>query len=237
MASFAAKLAAARANTRCKICQQSVYPADPQINLDGSLFHKSCAKCLDCKCQITLSNFAKNETSNVTTLLCKTHYFQRFSTNGGNYIGGEKYHTKGNRCAMITFQGVKINESPVTDRRPNFLSSPSPRSTSTSVSSTPINGSFSFDRVRSPSIQSDHSAGKRAGTSEILQSTIDLFNKHSPASSPRQPAKTPIATPSPTAAVAVAVATPDPVADFAAGPVASPVAGAVAVVDAGESSE
>ena len=52
---------------------------DPHINLDGSVFHKHCAKCKDCKCQITLSNFNKNVSGNVTYLLCKTHFFQRFN--------------------------------------------------------------------------------------------------------------------------------------------------------------
>lgn len=52
---------------------------DPQINLDGSIFHKHCAKCKDCNCQINLSNFNKSETPDLTFLLCKTHYFQRFN--------------------------------------------------------------------------------------------------------------------------------------------------------------
>jgi hypothetical protein len=58
---------------------------DPQINLDGSYFHKACAKCTDCGCQITLANFTKNESPEETVLLCKTHYFKRF------HEGGELY--------------------------------------------------------------------------------------------------------------------------------------------------
>ena len=165
----------------------SVYPADPQINLDGSLFHKSCAKCTDCKCQITLSNFAKNETTQSTTLLCKTHYFQRFNEGGGNYVGGEKYHTKTNRCAMFTFQGVKINESPDLNRKQNYFGA-SPASSSTQ--STPRNGSFSIERLRSPSNSSDSHK-----PSESLQSTIDRFNKPSP--SPSQSPREKNATPTP----------------------------------------
>ena len=49
-----------------------------QINLDGGLFHKPCAKCQDCQCQISLSNFCKNELGDETVLLCKTHYMKRF---------------------------------------------------------------------------------------------------------------------------------------------------------------
>ena len=74
----------------CKVCIKSVYPMDPQVNLDGTLLHKACAKCQDCNCQISLSNFTKNETKDNFTLLCKTHYFQRFRENG-NYPGAEQF--------------------------------------------------------------------------------------------------------------------------------------------------
>ena len=67
---------------KCKLCLKSVYPMDGQLNLDGTILHKSCAKCKDCNCQITLSNFAKHETPEELTLLCKTHYFKRFHEQG-----------------------------------------------------------------------------------------------------------------------------------------------------------
>ncbi len=69
---------------------------DPQINLDGSIFHKGCAKCNDCNCQISLSNFTKNENDGIITLLCKTHYFKRFHEQG-SYLGGEKFAIKNPR--------------------------------------------------------------------------------------------------------------------------------------------
>lgn len=69
---------------------------DPQINLDGTKFHKPCAKCGDCGCQITVSNFTKNESSDQTILLCKTHYFKRFHE-GGSYLGGDKFKVKADR--------------------------------------------------------------------------------------------------------------------------------------------
>jgi hypothetical protein len=69
---------------------------DPQINLDGAIFHKSCAKCADCKCQITISNFTKHESPSETILLCKTHYFKRFHE-GGSYLGGDRFHNKAAR--------------------------------------------------------------------------------------------------------------------------------------------
>lgn len=79
-------------SSKCGICIKSVYPMDPQINLDGSIYHTVCAKCEDCRCQITISNFTKSG----DTLLCKTHYFKRFNEQG-NYLGGEKFAQKSTR--------------------------------------------------------------------------------------------------------------------------------------------
>lgn len=90
---------------KCGVCTKTVYPNDQQINLDGSIFHKSCAKCEDCKCQITLSNFTKN---GAASLLCKTHYFKRFHEEG-SYVGGDKYEHKAPRDGGVqvdmTFTG------------------------------------------------------------------------------------------------------------------------------------
>jgi hypothetical protein len=83
-------------SVKCKICTKAVYPMDPQINLDGVKLHKPCAKCQDCGCQITTSNFTKNETQDETVLLCKIHYFKRFHE-GGSYLGGEKFRVKSDR--------------------------------------------------------------------------------------------------------------------------------------------
>lgn len=83
--------------SKCGVCTKTIYPMDPQINLDGTKFHKPCAKCADCHCQITLSNFTKGNTNdNQLILLCKTHYFKRFHE-GGSYLGGEKYHKAATR--------------------------------------------------------------------------------------------------------------------------------------------
>jgi hypothetical protein len=86
-----------KSSTKCKICDKSLYPVDPQLNVDGTLFHKVCAKCADCNCQITLSNFAAVNSPDEYILLCKTHYSKRFSESGGSYPGGEKYNVKNSR--------------------------------------------------------------------------------------------------------------------------------------------
>jgi hypothetical protein len=80
---------------------------DAQINLDGTILHKPCAKCQDCNCQITLSNFAKNDTPDELTLLCKTHYFKRFRE-GGAYLGGDKYQKKqGREINLLANNGMR----------------------------------------------------------------------------------------------------------------------------------
>jgi hypothetical protein len=83
---------------KCKICNKSVYQMDPQINLDGCHFHKPCAKCADCQCQISLSNFVKNDggESGEFLLLCKIHHLKRFHEQG-SYIGADKFRVKAER--------------------------------------------------------------------------------------------------------------------------------------------
>ncbi|GMH90762.1 hypothetical protein TL16_g11861 [Triparma laevis f. inornata] len=75
--------------SKCSVCTKSVYPNDPKIVLDGCTYHKSCAKCVDCSCQITISNFTKVGTE----LLCRTHNLERFHKNN-SYVGGEKFKHK-----------------------------------------------------------------------------------------------------------------------------------------------
>lgn len=96
---------------KCKVCLKSVYPMDPQINLDGTKLHKACAKCGDCGCQITISNFTKNESNDQTVLLCKIHYFKRFHE-GGSYLGGEKFRIMSTRDMKPVSLPPKTEASP-----------------------------------------------------------------------------------------------------------------------------
>ena len=77
------------ASSKCPVCSKSVYPADPQVTLDGAKYHKGCAKCNDCGCQITLSNFTKVG----DMLLCRTHNLARFHKDN-SYVGGDKFKHK-----------------------------------------------------------------------------------------------------------------------------------------------
>ena len=99
------------AGGKCKACQKVVYINDPQMCFDGTLVHKSCAKCEDCNCQITLSNFAKDDSPEKLTLLCKTHYFKRFRE-GGKYLGGDKFEKKPSNLQRIKVGASQSSKSP-----------------------------------------------------------------------------------------------------------------------------
>lgn len=100
---------------------------DPQINLDGLKLHKQCAKCKDCNCQITLSNFAKHETDDDLTLLCKTHYFKRFHEQGA-YLGSEKFQKKQEReINLLANNGASASQTPLQNyKQYNTISSSKP---------------------------------------------------------------------------------------------------------------
>ena len=46
------KIPSSKMSMKCGKCNTSVYPVDPQICLNDTTYHKSCAKCEDCKCQV-----------------------------------------------------------------------------------------------------------------------------------------------------------------------------------------
>jgi hypothetical protein len=108
--------ATAGARVICPNCEKSVYPNDRQINLDGMTYHHTCAKCADCSCQITLSNFTKSG----ATLLCKTHYFKRFSEEG-SYLGGEKFSQKTAKNAATTSSASPSQAAPVGNSSSNAV--------------------------------------------------------------------------------------------------------------------
>jgi hypothetical protein len=66
--------------TRCSVCDIPVYKTE-QVIVDKVVMHKQCFQCEHCKRQLTMGNFACIN----STLYCKAHYFELFSTNGGKY--------------------------------------------------------------------------------------------------------------------------------------------------------
>ena len=58
------------------ICEKSVYASDPTLNIDGKKFHKECAKCADCGCTITTSNYTLTKVGDRELLLCKARPYR-----------------------------------------------------------------------------------------------------------------------------------------------------------------
>jgi hypothetical protein len=98
-------------SAKCGLCQKAVYPNDAHLNLDSKLYHTGCAKCEDCKCQITLANFTKSG----DLLLCKTHYFERFSVNG-SYAGADKFKKSSSANSAPV---VPVSVAPVSSSTPS----------------------------------------------------------------------------------------------------------------------
>jgi len=93
------RFASLGAADKCPCCQKTIYAMDKHINLDGTKYHMECAKCVDCKCQITLKNFTR--TPDLSILVCKTHYFRRFHEEN-SYVGGEKFQKTSPRDAKAS---------------------------------------------------------------------------------------------------------------------------------------
>jgi hypothetical protein len=86
---------------KCVKCDKAVYPGDPQINLDGNLLHKKCAKCADCNGTITVGNFNMSKDSEGKVfLLCLTHYKARFAKTG-IYQGADKFQKKSSAETLV----------------------------------------------------------------------------------------------------------------------------------------
>lgn len=81
-------------SVKCAKSGKTVYPGDPQINLDGKIFLKSKAKCEDCGSKLTVTNYHMSKNGDDTwLLLCQTHYKARFSKTGV-YAGADKFAKK-----------------------------------------------------------------------------------------------------------------------------------------------
>jgi len=79
--SKAAKLSARPSATpKCDCCNKSVFKLE-EFRVDGSLLHKSCFKCAECKRKLGLDDFASVNKK----FYCKTHYLYLFSSSGGSY--------------------------------------------------------------------------------------------------------------------------------------------------------
>ena len=72
---------------KCGACMKTIYANDAKLVIDEMKFHRACAKCSTCQCQLTLGNFATAD----DLLLCKTHLMESFARAGGKYAGDSKF--------------------------------------------------------------------------------------------------------------------------------------------------
>ena len=79
---------------KCPICKKSVYPNDAKLVIADGTYHKSCAKCKVCNCQLTIRNFSTSGDD----LMCKTHFMEAFARSGGSYGGDDKFKHSSTRA-------------------------------------------------------------------------------------------------------------------------------------------
>ena len=111
--------------SKCLVCLKAVYPNDPQIKVDGSLYHHSCAKCEDCGkdstifplpkflftslgCQITVANFTRVDGH----LLCRIHYMKKVMEAGGKHGGDERFRTNNEKFKQYVTKNVEKQTDP-----------------------------------------------------------------------------------------------------------------------------
>lgn len=215
--------------SKCAVCSKSVYPMDPQINLDGLRFHKPCAKCADCSCQITISNFTKGEQDGQLILLCKTHYFKRFKE-GGSYVGGEKFQVKASRDLQASSRRSSLAEpSPSTVTA--STSAPSTSSSSAAPSDAPAATGSVRDRIASIKMNEKpktdvQTSSRRSSIDQTKSKSNDGPAKHQePALAPEVTQSSSLPTSPAKIAPSVSVSSPPPV------PEALPPAAPVEVVE------
>eukprot|EP01135_Chromosphaera_perkinsii_P009973 Nk52_evm8s1992 gene=Nk52_evmTU8s1992 len=75
---------------KCQVCTKTVYPMEKLV-ADGTVFHKVCLKCAECKKVLNLGNYAALE----GMFYCKPHFKQLFMKKGNYDEGfGREQHKK-----------------------------------------------------------------------------------------------------------------------------------------------
>ena len=102
---------------KCGTCERTVYPHEPNLNLDGRVFHKKCAKCKDCGKYLSLLDFGKStDFIQESFLLCKRHYEERFLRSGVNFKGGwQPSEKEGIQLMIQKRKSVNMEEAPLED--------------------------------------------------------------------------------------------------------------------------
>ena len=136
------------------MCNKAVYANDPHIPLDGHKYHKACAKCTDCGCNITLSNFTKCD----TVLYCKTHYFKKFHEEG-SYVGGDKYENKNPRDTKGG--GVAIPTPVISSTSTSAPAATTTESVSPSVSVSKLTSTLNDSKMSTETVKPSSIGGRK----------------------------------------------------------------------------
>uniref|UniRef100_A0A7S1XNE4 LIM zinc-binding domain-containing protein n=1 Tax=Phaeomonas parva TaxID=124430 RepID=A0A7S1XNE4_9STRA len=92
--------AALTGGDRCWKCNKRLYAADSKVSIEGKLICSADFRCEDCRCKLSLQSYT---VAGGTTLLCKTHYFERFHTT--NSYGGDDRFSKATSVANQSSSG------------------------------------------------------------------------------------------------------------------------------------
>ena len=116
------------AGVKCGTCERTVYSYEPNLNLDGRVFHKKCAKCKDCGKYLSLLDFGKStDFIEESFLLCKRHYEERFLRSGVNFKGGwERSEIEGIQLMIQKRKSVNMGDSHEEEVAPPTKKSPPP---------------------------------------------------------------------------------------------------------------
>eukprot|EP00128_Syssomonas_multiformis_P001386 Colp12_sorted_trinity150504_noHs@21545 len=75
---------------KCTLCSQTVYPLE-KISVDGTVYHKACFRCEECKKMLSLGNYS----AIAGKTYCKPHFKQLFKLKGNYDEGfGNEQHKK-----------------------------------------------------------------------------------------------------------------------------------------------
>lgn len=103
----------AATGVKCGSCEKTVYPHEPNLALDGRVFHAACAKCKDCGKLLNLSNvFKSTDFIQESFLLCKRHYEERFlRAPNASYKGGwERSEKEGISLVIQKRKSVELDD-------------------------------------------------------------------------------------------------------------------------------
>lgn len=72
----------------CEVCNEKIRPHHETVELEDNIFHKDCASCEECDCDLVADTFTQHRQGKTLILLCKPHYSAKFP--GTEYTAQKK---------------------------------------------------------------------------------------------------------------------------------------------------